>query len=356
MVTTTCSPTESACQSDSIVPAGAFFFPVERFEKTRHFAFLLLPEFTLLAFSSAIDPLRIANQLAQKPLYQWQVLSEGGGPVRSSSGILVGADQRLSEPDRTAQVLICSGNLGSVAASEKTLASLRRHSRMGGTYGGICTGAMTLARAGLLRDRTFTLHWENQPAFIETFPDLMPTSRRFETEGGMLTCGGGAAATDMMLWVIARDFGEEFAIAVSDVCLRGVGLDSRPEQRSSLATAISTRNPNVVQVVREMHETIEDPRPLDLLAQNAGYSRRQIERQFRQVFGETPLTVYRNIRLDRARSMFAETDMTVLEVAVACGFKSNSGFSKHYKMRFGVSPSAFRNHGDRRPSSALEGR
>lgn len=341
------SPTNRTCWTDSIVPSGAFFFPVAKFEKTRHFAFLLLPKFTLLAFSSAVDPLRIANQLAQKPLYRWEVLSEDGGPVQSSSGIEVTADRSFDELDRSTQVFVCSGNQGQSAASDKTLAALRLHSRMGGKTGGICTGAITLARAGLLGDRAFTLHWENQPAFVELFPELRPSLGNFETDGDVLTCGGGAAATDMMLWIIARDFGNDFAIAVSDMCLRGGGLDTRPTQRSSIATAISTRNPRMVQIVRQMHENIENPIKLETIARTAGYSRRQIERQFKKLIGETPMTFYRNIRLDRARCMFSETDMTVTEVAVACGFESSHVFARHYKHRFGVSPSAFRKGGRR---------
>jgi transcriptional regulator GlxA family with amidase domain len=334
-------------RNDSIVPRGAFFFPVESFQETRRFAFLLVPEFTLLAFSSTVDPLRIANQLAQKPLYLWEILSEDGLPVRSSSGIDVGVDGRLSDLARTTQLFVCSGNCAGDAASENVLGKLRRHQRMGGKVGGICTGAFTLAQAGLIGDRAFTLHWENQPGFTEIFPDLSPSDRRFETEGGLLTCGGGAAATEMMLWVIARDFGQDFAIAVSDMCLRASAIEPRPQQRSSLARAISTRNPRLLQVVRDMHENIEDPLSLDQLAQNTGYSRRQIERQFRKLLGETPSIVYRNIRLDRARQLFSETEMTVTEVAIACGFSTGSGFGKHYKSRFGASPHEYRKHNRR---------
>ena len=342
MALTNTSSLNCACRSKPIIPTGAFFFPVETFEQTRHFAFLLLPEFTLLAFSSALDPLRIANQLAQKPLYRWEVLSEDGGSVRSSSGTIIDADRQLCELHRDDHLLVCSGNRGGVAASQRTLAALRRHSRFGGKTGGVCTGAITLARAGLLNDRAFTLHWENQSAFVEAFPELVPTTLCFEADGGILTCGGGAAATEMMLSVIAQDFGDDFAIAVSDMCLRGAGLETRSEQRSSVATAIGVRNPRLVQIVREMHNNIEEPLQLEVMAKNAGYSRRQIERQFRKVLGETPMSFYRNLRLDRARSLFAETDMQVAEVAISCGFAPGSGFSKHYSARFGATPSTFR--------------
>lgn len=343
MKATDTSDKRCASRDDGHVPTGAFYFPVETVEQTRTFAFLLLPGFTLLAFSSAVEPLRIANQLAQKPLYQWVIMSEDGFPVRSSSGIEVSVDVPLTELDSSLHLLVCSGIDGRSAASNKTLSSLRLHATTGGKVGSICTGAVTLARAGLLRDSVFTLHWENQPAFEENFPMLTPSRRLFEVDGSLFTCGGGAAATDMMLWVIARDLGDDFAIAVSDMCLRGGGLETRPEQRSSIATAIVTRNPHIVQIVREMHENLEDPLTLEQLAQNANCSRRQMERSFQKVLSLTPSEFYRNIRLDRAHSIFGQTDLAVSEVAVACGFNTLGVFSKHYRTRFGVSPSAYRN-------------
>lgn len=330
-------------RDDIFVPVGAFYFPVNSVRKTRHFSFLLLRGFTLLAFSSAIEPLRIANQLSQRPLYSWDVHSEDGRPVRSSSGVEVSVDSSLDDLADKAQLMVCSGNLEATAASERTLARLRRHHRHGGKLGGLCTGAFVLARAGVLQDRVFTLHWENQPGFIETFPDLSPSSRRYETDGALLTCGGGAAASDLMLWVISRDYGEDFAIMVSEMCLRACGPGKCAEdQRSSLATVVSTRNSRILRVMHEMHRNIESPRPIKDLAQECGLSRRQIERQFRTLLNETPMKTYRNIRLDHARQLFTDSDLNVAEVASACGFSSLTHFSRCYRDRFGTSPSAYR--------------
>lgn len=133
--------------------------------------------------------------------------------------------------------------------------------------GGICTGAATLARTGFLTGRTFTLHWENQPGFVEAFPDLAPTPQRVEKDGDLLTCGGGVAATEMMISVIARDYGEDFAIAVSDMCLNGPDVATRSEQRSSIAKAISSRNPRILAVLRAMYDNIEAPLTLTNLRQ-----------------------------------------------------------------------------------------
>jgi len=327
---------------EALVPGGAYSFPIKQARDTRWFGFLLLPEFTLLAFSSALDPLRIANQLAQKPLYGWRVFSEDGAAVPSSSGVDVGTHAALSAIPQDLRLFVCSGNRGTEAAGEPTLAAVRRHVRFGGKIGGICTGAATLARAGLLDDAKFTLHWENQPGFVEVFPHLTPTRNRFEDDHGILTCGGGSAATEMMLTVIARDYGQEFAIVVADMCLNDPDLSGRREQRSSIAKAINSRNPKLLGAVQSMYAHIEDPLSLDDIAERGGLSRRQLERHFRNLLLEPPAVIYRNIRLERARGLMIETDMSVMEVAMACGFRSAHGFSRHFKERYGETPSGVR--------------
>ncbi|TKA95993.1 GlxA family transcriptional regulator [Cereibacter changlensis] len=326
---------------EALVPPGAAFFPVPDPGKTRKFALVLVPGFTLLAFSSAVEPLRIANQLSQRPLYQWRVLSEAGGAVASSSGIKVVADSRLAPLDRETDLYICAGNPPSAAAAPGIVGAVQRHHRFGGRVGGICTGAVALAHAGVLTDRRFTLHWENQPAFAEDFPDLAPTEGRFEIEGRTLTCGGGAASTDMMLSLIASDHGTEFAAMVSEMCLRTVLTGVEPEQRSSLAALMRTRNPGLILVAKLMSDHLEDTLSLDELASVVGRSRRHIERLFMTTLGVTPSAFYRGLRLDRARNLLGTTDMTLLEIATACGFSSVSHFSKSFKARYGTLPTRF---------------
>ncbi|MEZ5676387.1 MAG: GlxA family transcriptional regulator [Thalassovita sp.] len=331
-------PTDKIRPVTELVPSGAFSYPIKMPKPTRWFGFLLLPEFTLLAFSSALDTLRIANQLAQKPLYGWVVLSENGGAVMSSSGVQVGVHGGLDDLGTDLHVLVCSGNHGTEAASPAVLGAIRRHAKFGGQIGGVCTGAAALARAGLLGNRRFTLHWENQPGFIEAFPDLIPSTRRFEVDGPLMTCGGGAAATEMMISIIAEDYGEDFAVAVADMCLNRADQGQRLEQRSSIAKAINSRNPKILTVLRAMYDHIEDPLTLDDMADRVGASRRQMERLFNRYMGESPAQTYRNIRLDRARSLLAETDMSVLDVATASGFNSADLFSRHFRARYGETP------------------
>lgn len=321
-----------------LVPRGAAFFPVSEPGPTRTHAFVLVPGFTLLAFASAVEPLRIANQLSQQPLYRWRVLSETGEAVASSSGIAVSVEGRLDALDREMFLFICSGNPPLAAAAPAVVSAVQRHHRFGGTVGGICTGAVALAKAGLLRDRRFTLHWENQPGFVEDFPQLSPSANRIETDGRVMTCGGGAASTDLMLSMIARDHGNEFAAMVSEMCLRTMVSGAEHEQRSSVAALMNSRNPLLISVVNIMNQHIEDPLPIHDVARAVGCSGRHLERLFRDAAGKTPGEFYRGLRLDRGRNLLSSTDMPLIEVATACGFASVSHFSKAFRARFGAAP------------------
>jgi AraC family carnitine catabolism transcriptional activator len=325
-------------EAEPLVPKGAAFFPVSNPGPTKDYAFVLVPGFTLLAFSSAVEPLRISNQLSQQPLYRWRLLSETGVAVSSSSGIPVGVDGRLEVQAKATLLFVCAGNPQKAAADPAVVGLVQRHYRHGGVVGGICTGAVALAKGGLLGGRRFTLHWENQPCFAENFPGLSPSVNRFEVDDRLMTCGGGAASTDMMLSLIALDHGGTFAAMVSEMCLRTVMPGVNVEQRSSLAALMSSRNPILVATVTLMNRHIDEPLSMNELAAAAGYSRRHLERLFKDAVGATPGDLYRSLRLDRGRNLLATTDLTLMEVSMACGFSTVSHFSKSFRARFGTAP------------------
>lgn len=328
-------------EREAIVPISSAYCEVEPQENVRHFTFILLPEFSFLAFAAALDPLRITNQLSQRPLYRWTVCSQSGESVTSSSGTSINVDGKIDNLPADSNIFVCSGLVTRQQANKKTLADLRRHARFGGVVGGICTGAVTLAHAGLLQNKKATLHWENQPAFQEEFPDIAITSNLFEVDGNVVTCGGGSAATDLMLHIIEKDFGGQLSEMVADMCLSGVRRPRRSQQRSSISGQIGSRNPRLVSALKLMQENIETPLTMDELASNLDSSRRQIERLFSTHLQTSPSRYYRDLRLDHARGLLLETDMIIAEVSAACGFTSTSVFNKSFRQRFGKSPRGF---------------
>lgn len=329
-------------QDRSFVPRGAASLTVAYDGPPRDYYFLLLPKLTLLAFTSALEPLRMANQVAAKELYRWFVMTQDGAPVTCSCGVTITPDSALRDVPRDAAAFVCGGIEPLATTSPRAIAWISKQRAFGCQVGGICTGAFALARAGLLAGHRFTLHWENQPAFLETFLDLEPTENLFEDDDGLITCGGGSAAVDMMLAIIERDHGAELATIVADMCLHSRSENRAVPQRSAYASAIGSRNPRLIAAVEFMRAHLEDPVEMRDVARHIGLSRRQLERLFRRYISVTPAQFYLDLRVTRAHALLNETNMTVAEIAAATGFASSSQLSQRFRKRYGKSPSAYR--------------
>lgn len=326
----------------SFVPKGAASFRVDYDGPPKDFYFLLLPRLTMLAFSAAVEPLRVANQVTNRELYRWYVMTEDGAPVRCSNGISITPDSGLENLTKEAAAFVCAGIEPAISVSGKTVAWVSRQRAFGCQVGGICTGAFALAKAGLLDDRTFTLHWENQPAFTENFVGLEPTGNLYENDNGLMTCGGGSAATDMMLAMIERDHGKDLAMVVADMCIHFRSDSREAPQKSAYSVALSSRNQHLISAMQFMNENLENPVEIDDVAAEANISRRQLERLFKRYVGISPAQFYIDQRISRAHALLNETPMSVNEIAVATGFSSSSQLSLRFRKRYGKSPGAFR--------------
>lgn len=328
-------------QSRPVIPRGVAHFPLSDPVEIREFAFLTLPRFTLLAFTSAIEPLRIANQLTQKPLYIWRIVSRDGAATESSAGIRVDADQGLAPVRRNTTVVVCSGVEAAEAADASVLNWLRSHARHGGGIGALCTGAYTLARAGLLSDEPTTVHWENQAAFREMY-DREPLSQLFVLGRRHMSCAGGEAALDMMLALISEHHGPQLADCVAEMCLHSRRRDATANQRPQFPALMLRRHPDLARVVAAMRANLDMPLERSALARVFGHSSRHLERTFKATIGQTPKSYYLGLRLEQARNLLSDTCLSLLDIALACGFESRSSFSRAFRLRFGVSPNTFR--------------
>ena len=334
--------TFNGMQNRSFIPRGAASFHVNYEGPPHDVYFLLLPKLTLLAFTSALEPLRIANQVSGKELYRWHLMTEEGTPVRCSCGVLITPDTALQDIPRGAAAFVCAGVEPNETHSARTITWLSKQHAFGCRVGGICTGAFALARAGLLKGRRFTLHWENQPAFVEIFHDLPPTGALYENDNGLITCGGGSAATDMMLNQIECDHGPGLATIVSDMCLHSRGLRSEAPQKSIYSQALNSQNTRLIAAMEYMHEALECPLEIQDIAIKVGISKRQLERLFRRYTGITPAQLYLELRIARAHALLNETGMSIAEIAIATGFATTSQFSARFRKRFGTPPSIHR--------------
>ncbi len=306
--------------------------------KQRRFVFVLLNNFTMLCFACAVESLRIANRMAGKPLYTWDLVGEGGQTIACSNGIETKLHSDLSELNRDDTVLVCGGIDVQAATTKKMLNWLRREARRGVTMGGLCTAGYTLAKAGLLDGKKATIHWENQDSFAEEFEDVTLTKSIFVIDGNRITTAGGTASIDLMLKIIADDHGEDLANAVADQLIYSSIRTDQDTQRLSIPTRIGVRHPKLSRVIQIMETAIEEPISPATLARDVGMSTRQLERLFRRYLNRSPKRYYMELRLQKARNLLMQTDMSVINVALACGFASPSHFSKCYRSHYNTTP------------------
>ena len=301
-------------------------------------ALILLPEFTMMPLTSAIEPLRLANRSSGKTLYSWTLHSIDGRPVPASNGILTMVNGDLEAVPADAAVIVCSGLNVQHHTDKRLLSWLRKISRRGVDIGAVCTGAHVLAEAGLLDGYRCTLHWENLPGFNEAFPDIEATGGLFEIDEDRFTSAGGTTALDMMLSLITSQHGPDVAAQVAETILHSPIRHHSENQRLSLPARIGARHPKLVSIIEKMEDNLEDPLSPSILAKQAGLSTRQLERLFRRYLDRSPKRYYLELRLKKARSLLLQTDMSVINVALACGFSSPSHFSKCYRAFYGRTP------------------
>jgi transcriptional regulator GlxA family with amidase domain len=307
-------------------------------DMTRRFVFVLLDQFTLLSFSGAADVLRLANRALGYTAYSWLLAGEKGDWVKSSNGTRVAVDIGLDELRHSDCIIVAAGENVQAHSTRPVLNWLRREARRGVQIGAFCTGAHTLAKAGLLDGKRATIHWENHDGFAEEFTEVELTRSVYVIDGNRMTTAGGTASIDLMLTLVAQDHGPEIANAVADQQIYTSIRTDRDQQRLSVPTRIGVRHPKLAQVIHEMEANIEDPVSPAELAKQVGLSTRQLERLFRRYLNRSPKRYYMELRLGKARNLLMQTDMSVINVALACGFTSPSHFSKCYRAHYETTP------------------
>lgn len=310
-------------------------------------AVVLLPAFNAMATMAFLDPLRAANYLTGTALYAWDVISREGGSLSASNGLNIGETQALGAAgDRYDYVVVSSSWTPEAYRDHKLFEWLRRCAGKGAALGAIDTGAFILAFAGLLEGRRATVHYEHIAAFREFFPEMDMCEDLFVIDGDRLTCCGGAAATDMALELVRSKHGVDLANAAARYIFHDRLRPASEGQASSHREPVGFQTPEILRrAIAAMEQNLEDPLPLASIAGKAGASQRQMERLFKSHTGITAVQYYLEVRLDRAHGMVTQTDLSMTEIAVACGFSSPEYFARAYKRRFGLAPSKDRREG-----------
>lgn len=304
--------------------------------------FLLVDGFALMSYSAASEPLRAANLLAGRRLYDVRHVAVKGGQAVSSGGAAIAADADAGRDFDFDLVFVVAGGDPSSFRDAGTFRWLRQLERRGVVLGGVSGGPVILASAGLMEGRRMTVHWEHAAALAEISPRLLMQRSLYVIDRDRLTCAGGTAPLDMMHALITEHHGHDFARRVSDWFMH---TDVRPAggpQRAGLAERYGTTNAAVLLAIEAMENHVADPLDLGQLAGHCRLGRRQLNRLFEDRLGRSTMAFYRDLRLQKARNLLSQSPLPITEIALATGFASSAHFSKAFRDRYGTAPSSLR--------------
>lgn len=305
-------------------------------------AFLIVPDYTLLALTCAIEALRMANRSCGQTVYEWTVVSQNGEPVRASCGHFLEPVQRISGMPKPDMLFVCGGLNVSKQFTPELQVTLRQWAQRCSVLGSLCTGSYLLAKAGLLDGYRAVIHWENMASLKELFPNVKFLDQVYVLDRDRYTCAGGVAPLDMMSQIFRKHLRQNVCTVISEQFILDRVRSESDRQRVPLQARVGKYHENLIEAAAIMEANIEEPYSMDEISKFVGVSRRQLERLFQRYLGQVPTKYYLDLRLQRARELLNQTSLSITEIAVICGFQSPPHFSKCYRSTFGLSPSSDR--------------
>ncbi|WP_296059327.1 GlxA family transcriptional regulator [uncultured Amphritea sp.] len=325
------------------------FLPFDEIDtQIRKVCFILPEHFSMLSFTAAVDALVTANLVHTAPLFSFETYAVGDAKVRSDLGIEISTDGGLGDlkscrPDKFDLIVLCGGYRCSVTENHLLSNILRSAARKDTIFAGIWNGAIPLAYAGLMDNLSCALHPDNHAFMRERFQKVSVSGNILEIESQVVTSAGPASALEMMLQLIGRLKGGTIMRAIREI----LSCDQVVEPGNARLLSIE-ENPvmpqNLLDIIQLMRANIDDPLSMDDLVACLGISRRQIERLFQNYLQTSPGRYYLELRVTYARRLLLQSNASVTDVAIACGFVTSSHFSNCFKDYFGLSPSQLREH------------
>lgn len=301
-----------------------------------------MPNFTLIAFISAIESLRLANEILGSEVYTWETVTSTDKTIRSSNGFSFSPDRKLNEADSYDILFVCGGSGVHQFWNQSIGRWLRRQDANGVVLGGLCTGAYVLAKAGLLNDYKCTMHWDSIESTREEFPNLLLTNDIFVIDRNRYTCAGGTASIDLMHHLLVTEHGRSLAANVCRKLLVDNVRVMNEQQQTPLTIQIGAGHPKLIEAVRLMEANLEEQLSPKELSDYVGLSIRQLERSFKEYLNHTPMSYYRKLRLESSRRLLLQTDNSIASIALMCGFKTNAHFTTSFKSTYKIKPSEYR--------------
>lgn len=303
--------------------------------------FLMFSGFPMACLTSAIEPLRAANEIAGRREFEWVLIGETKAPVSSSAHVKFEPDVTLAEAEGLDKVFLLAGPNARYLDARHSTARLRWLDRTGITLGAFSGGIFPLARAGVMVGRKCSVHWCYETAFRAEFPDVAASDTMIVRDNRRLTASGAGAVFDLMLKLIedrlGRDCMTEVACWFQHPLVREETANQRVPVARSAATSDSLSYP-IREAIRMFETHIEDLLRIPDVAAAVDMSERHFERLFKRETGQSPLRYYRNLRLAKARQRIIYSNDSLREIALSVGYLRVTLMSRQYAELFGSTP------------------
>jgi transcriptional regulator GlxA family with amidase domain len=312
--------------------------------KTTTIDFMVFDQFSNHCMANCLEPFRAANTLAARELYRWNIVTLDGQSVKSSSDLRLMPDQALNTTTRAEFLFVIASYDFRQRDTVQTRRALRAAAGRYITIVGLDAGPWLRASAGLLVQHKCTVHWDIYDEFAEEFPNVDVDRQRFIWDGAVATCGGAMAAFDLSLDLIRHQNGATLALDVASIF-----MSVTPHAPQGNARSLC-KIPVVQDAVALMQSNIEAPLTIPEIALQLGANTKQLLRAFKRDLEQSPVDIYRNLRLSFARHLLHTTDHSIQEVLLRVGYQNQSAFSRAFKARFGQTPQNYRNSSNTKPS------
>jgi transcriptional regulator GlxA family with amidase domain len=297
------------------------------------------PGFHVMSFA-AMSVFEVANSEFGERRYGVHFLSENGGPLRTSAGLVV-----ETEPfdDSLFDTLIVGGGTEqSFSPSEGMLTYLRKAPEISRRVAATCVGAFTLAEAGLLDGKRVTTHWDYAAELQRRYPKVkVQEDRIFVIDGSVWTSAGMTATMDLVLAMVESDIGPEVARTVAKKMVIHHRRAGGQSQFSALLQ-LEPKSDRIQTALAFARKNLHTELTVEKLAEAAHLSPRQFTRAFAAETGESPAKAIEKLRLEAARLMLEDSRHPIETIARQTGFADRERMRRAFVRVFGLPPQAMR--------------
>jgi len=332
------------------VAISTFLLPIT--PSMKRIVYALSPQFFAGGVTGTLDVLYSANRIAQrdtKALFEWQLVSEDGRPVRSSTGLVLSVDGDFGLADGADVVLIPGMAFDGLPELERQIAQRRRlidriahWYRSGSLIGASCTGVPLAAESGILTGQPATLSWWLNTWFKQRYPAIELQPNAIITHGERVLCSGASTSyLNLALRLVEHFAGADLAMQ----CARVMLVDSHRDTQAPYATLqqyAGHNDPLVTRAQQWLQDHLAEPFQLEAMAAGLSVSERTLLRRFRQVLADTPLHYLQQLRLLGARRLLENSPLGLEQIVARVGYNDVSTFRRLFKREIGCSPADYR--------------